>query len=80
MQSAVGDLPDWEHPVWEQSSVSIWESSQSIPLGAPPRKTGIVGKWHLVDELEFLPTNQGFDSYYGIPYLRTAKGGTKTPP
>ncbi|HKL22423.1 MAG TPA: sulfatase-like hydrolase/transferase, partial [Tichowtungia sp.] len=27
-----------------------------------------VGKWHLGDHPEFLPTNQGFDSYYGIPY------------
>jgi len=30
--------------------------------------TAIVGKWHLGDKPEFLPTNQGFDSYYGIPY------------
>lgn len=31
-------------------------------------KTKAVGKWHLGDHLQFLPTNQGFDSYYGIPY------------
>jgi len=30
--------------------------------------TKAVGKWHLGDEPEFLPTSQGFDSYYGIPY------------
>ena len=31
-------------------------------------KTAAIGKWHLGDHKEFLPTNQGFDSYYGIPY------------
>ena len=30
--------------------------------------TACVGKWHLGDQPEFLPTRQGFDSYYGIPY------------
>jgi arylsulfatase A len=30
--------------------------------------TKAVGKWHLGDEAEFLPINQGFDSYFGIPY------------
>ena len=30
--------------------------------------TTIIGKWHLGDQPEFLPTRQGFDSYLGIPY------------
>ncbi len=30
--------------------------------------TAIVGKWHLGDQPEFLPTRQGFDYYFGIPY------------
>ena len=30
--------------------------------------TGIVGKWHLGHRREFLPLQQGFDSYFGIPY------------
>ena len=30
--------------------------------------TGIVGKWHLGDQPEFLPLQQGFDSYFGLPY------------
>lgn len=31
-------------------------------------KTGLIGKWHLGDQPEFLPNNQGFDYFYGIPY------------
>ena len=30
--------------------------------------TAAVGKWHLGHLPEYLPTNHGFDSYYGIPY------------
>jgi len=30
--------------------------------------TACVGKWHLGHHKNFLPTSQGFDSYYGIPY------------
>ena len=30
--------------------------------------TGIFGKWHLGDQPQFLPTKQGFDEYFGIPY------------
>lgn len=30
--------------------------------------TTIIGKWHLGDQPEVLPTRQGFDSFFGIPY------------
>jgi arylsulfatase A len=30
--------------------------------------TGIFGKWHLGDQPPFLPTRQGFDEFFGIPY------------
>jgi arylsulfatase A-like enzyme len=30
--------------------------------------TMIVGKWHLGDQPEFLPTRHGFDHYFGLPY------------
>ncbi len=30
--------------------------------------TAAVGKWHLGHLSPYLPTNNGFDSYYGIPY------------
>jgi arylsulfatase A len=30
--------------------------------------TAMIGKWHLGDQPAFLPTKQGFDSYFGLPY------------
>jgi len=30
--------------------------------------TAMVGKWHVGDQPETLPTSQGFDSYYGLAY------------
>lgn len=30
--------------------------------------TAIYGKWHLGDAPEFLPTRQGFDEWFGLPY------------
>ena len=29
-------------------------------------KTGVFGKWHLGDAEKFMPTNHGFDEFYGI--------------
>ncbi len=31
-------------------------------------KTGMFGKWHLGDQADFLPTRQGFDEFFGLPY------------
>ena len=31
-------------------------------------RTGMFGKWHLGDQPEFLPTRQGFEEFFGIPY------------
>jgi arylsulfatase A-like enzyme len=44
--------------------------------------TACIGKWHLGDQPEFLPTRQGFDYYYGIPYSNDMGGrpNTNRPP
>ena len=39
--------------------------------------TGCYGKWHLGDQPEFLPTAQGFDEYFGIPYSNDMWPGLK---
>jgi arylsulfatase A len=46
--------------------------------------TMLIGKWHLGDQAPFLPTRQGFDRYWGIPYsddMTPREGvGEKWPP
>ncbi|MGJ8671812.1 sulfatase family protein [Rubritalea sp.] len=42
---------------------TIAEAAQSAGY-----KTGMFGKWHLGDQPEFLPTRQGFEEFFGIPY------------
>ncbi len=42
--------------------------------------TCCIGKWHLGDQPNFLPTRQGFDYYYGIPYSNDMGGSKQTKP
>ncbi|TKJ36062.1 MAG: arylsulfatase [Planctomycetes bacterium B3_Pla] len=44
--------------------------------------TACIGKWHLGDQLPFLPRRQGFDYYLGIPYSddMTQRQGRDWPP
>lgn len=45
--------------------------------------TACIGKWHLGDQPEFLPTRQGFDYYFGLPYsndMGTGADGSKSNP
>jgi len=45
--------------------------------------TACIGKWHLGHLPEFLPRQQGFDYYYGIPYsndMRIKRGDKSGPP
>tara|TARA_R110002012_G_scaffold279451_7_gene467649 strand:+ start:57826 stop:59280 length:1455 start_codon:yes stop_codon:yes gene_type:complete len=44
------------------------ETTLAEVLKAEGYATAIYGKWHLGDEPEFMPTRQGFDEYFGIPY------------
>ncbi len=50
------------------TGMSQWEITIAELLKQKEYATGIVGKWHLGHREEFLPLQQGFDSYFGIPY------------
>ena len=51
------------NPALKPEHVTMAEVLKSVGY-----KTAAVGKWHLGDLPQFLPTNQGFDSYFGIPF------------
>lgn len=58
------------------------ETTIAEALKAAGYATGMIGKWHLGDQDEFLPTRQGFDWFYGIPYSddMTADVGLRVSP
>jgi arylsulfatase A-like enzyme len=49
------------------------ETTIAEMLGRNGYATACVGKWHLGHLSAFLPTNHGFDSYFGIPYSNDMK-------
>ncbi|MCG8320536.1 MAG: sulfatase [Cytophagales bacterium] len=48
--------------------LSLSETTLAEMLKANGYRTAIYGKWHLGDDPQFMPNNQGFDDYFGIPY------------
>ena len=54
----------------EADALSLPKSEVTLPqvLKSAGYATGMVGKWHLGHKTGSLPTDRGFDEYYGIPY------------
>ena len=48
--------------------LNLSETTMAEMLKANGYSTAIYGKWHLGDAPQFMPNNQGFDDYFGIPY------------
>ena len=55
---------------FSESFTGIPDKEITIPeiLKEKGYATGIVGKWHLGHHYQYLPLQQGFDEYFGIPY------------
>ncbi len=53
-----------------RSKTGISDNEETIAQVLKKRgyATAIFGKWHLGFQKQFLPTNHGFDEFYGIPY------------
>jgi arylsulfatase A-like enzyme len=54
-------------------------------LSSAGYRTQMIGKWHCGDQPQFLPTNHGFDHYFGLPYSndmgrQIGKSGPGYPP
>ena len=59
------------------SGLNPSEKSLAALLKPQGYATMIVGKWHLGDQPEFLPTRFGFDHYLGLPYSNDMGGDGK---
>lgn len=51
-----------------QKGLNPTETTMAEVLKSAGYATMCIGKWHLGDQPEFLPTRQGFDDFFGIPY------------
>jgi len=59
------------HGAWMPNSkigLNLEETTIAEMLHENDYKTAIFGKWHLGDDPQFMPNNQGFDEYFGIAY------------
>ncbi|MBN2862015.1 MAG: sulfatase [Bacteroidales bacterium] len=53
---------------WSAIGINAEETTLAEMLKTHDYYTGIIGKWHLGHQQEFLPLQHGFDYYYGLPY------------
>lgn len=65
-----GMCSDKRRVLFPDSALGLPESEVTLAeaLKEAGYATAAVGKWHLGHLPEYLPTSNGFDSYYGVPY------------
>ena len=56
------------------TGLSAQEHTVASLLKRQGYRTMAIGKWHLGDQPEFLPTRRGFDHYLGLPYSNDMGG------
>jgi len=65
-----GMCSDRRRVLFPDSASGLPQGEVTIAEGLKTRgyTTACIGKWHLGHLPQYLPTNNGFDSYFGIPY------------
>ena len=65
-----GMCSDQRRVLFPDSAGGLPSSEVTLAEAIKPQgyATGCIGKWHLGHLPQYLPTNNGFDSYFGIPY------------
>ncbi|RTE52283.1 arylsulfatase [Arenibacter aquaticus] len=53
---------------FSEGGLSLNEYTMAEMLRNNGYTTSIIGKWHLGHKEEYMPNNQGFDMFYGVPY------------
>ncbi|MGS2762657.1 sulfatase family protein [Sinomicrobium sp. M5D2P9] len=51
-----------------ETGLNPGETTMADMLKSSGYTTAIYGKWHLGDDPDFMPNNQGFDDFFGIPF------------
>jgi arylsulfatase A-like enzyme len=74
-----GMCSDQRRVLFPDSAGGLPSSEITIAEALKPKgyATACIGKWHLGHLPQFLPTNHGFDSYFGIPYSNDMDNTTK---
>jgi arylsulfatase A len=64
-----------KHVLFPNSTIGLNPDEITVAelLKARGYATTCIGKWHLGYQTKFLPTRQGFDSYFGIPFSNDMK-------
>jgi arylsulfatase A len=65
-----------DHVFFPESFTGIPEGEVTLAesLKGNGYTTAVIGKWHLGHHKQFLPLQNGFDEYYGIPYSNDMQG------
>ncbi len=59
---------------YSKGGLPLEETTVAEVLRERGYRTACIGKWHLGHSPEFMPTRQGFDEYYGVPYSNDMDG------